>query len=58
MMVDPYEMATIYWNQVKSHSIKLVTDMIGTVHSRSAKLYWGDVLSYLNIKKNGKGKLN
>ncbi len=57
-MIEPYEMAQIYWSRVKSHSIKLVTDMVGMVQHHKSKVYWGDVLSYLNIRKNGKAKLN
>lgn len=49
-MIDAYAMSQIYWSRVKKHSIKLVTEMIDVVKSRKAKLYWSDVLSYLNIR--------
>lgn len=55
-MIDSYEMAQIYWRRLKKWAIKEVESMVKNVKSEKAKIYWNDVLTFLDIRKNGKGK--
>jgi hypothetical protein len=56
-VIEPYAMATIYWSQIKGpRAFDEVSRMIEKVSARS-KPYWTDVLTYLEIKKNGKKDL-
>ncbi len=56
-IIDPFEMAGIYWRSSRGKAIFEVNAMIAKLKSVQAKTYWGEVLIHLGAKKNGKKSL-
>lgn len=59
ILIEAYEMAKIYWRHRRSASIFEVTALIDQLSTTSSATgYWSEVLTYLNIRKNGKKSVN
>jgi hypothetical protein len=56
-VIEPFEMADIYWSHSRKTSIYEVTSLVLKLKSQKAKDYWGEVLVYLNVKKSGRKTL-
>ncbi len=57
-MIEPYEMAQIYWRRIRGGAIFEVEHLLKKSGSTQGKEYWNEVLTFLNIRKNGKKSLN
>lgn len=53
-MIDAYEMSKIYWRHLKQASVFEVGSLVNTLKSPGAKVYWGEVLKYLTVRRTGK----
>lgn len=57
-MIDSFEMSRIYWRYLKGQSIFEIEHMLTKIRGVQAQEYWNEVLTYLSIRKNGKGSLS
>ena len=53
-MIEPFEMAIIYWRNLKTKAAFEIEIWLSRARTKPAKDYWNEVLIFINIRKNGK----
>ncbi len=57
-MIEPFEMARIYWRNLKTKSTFEIEIWLSRASTKLSKDYWNEVLTFISIRKNGKKSQN